>query len=323
MRILATILLALAGALLCAVSALDYTTPFCTTAGCALFKGTSIAGLSLYWIGAAGFFLLAVLYSVGRRLPLLRRTADWCLAAALAFDAVLLGVLAVTVPCLICLVVAAVLGATALAAWPTGSRWRRVLIVWAMLFAASVAGLGRGAVSPVPITEVPSPALQLYVSPTCPECRTAVLRLLARTELLGQTAFYPIAKTAEDERRLLAMHASLQEGRPLAEILRALVADAAAPDVPASSADRLRIWVMSMCNKIAVLHAGSQTVPFLQASAAGMLQLLSPPVPAATGAVPGAPTLPMPAGQGFSLPGLMQTPAPPQGCGFAEQTPCD
>lgn len=336
-----TIVLALLGALLCAVSALDYTATFCTTAGCALFKGTSIAGLSLYWIGAAGFFVLAVLYSVGKRLPLMQRAADWCLAGALVFDGVLLGVLAVTVPCMICLVVAALLGVTALAAWPAGSRWRWLLTVWAMCFAAGVAGVGRDAVSPVAIAEPPSPALRLYVSPTCPECRTVVLRLLARKDLLDQTAVYPIAKTAEDERRLLALQAGRREGTPLPELLRTLVADADAPEVVTSRAERFQVWMMSMRNKIAVLHAGSQTVPYLQATAVGMLQLLAPPPGNAGGvSTPAAPAVPAspfspatpPASPGLSgpaftlpgsLPGRTPPPASSQGCGFTEQTPCD
>ncbi|MCA1945599.1 MAG: hypothetical protein LDL30_10015, partial [Desulfovibrio sp.] len=243
--------------------------------------------------------------------------------------------LAVTVPCMICLVVAALLGVTALAAWPAGSRWRWLLMVWAMCFAAGVAGVGRDAVSPVAIAEPPSPALRLYVSPTCPECRTVVLRLLARKDLLDQTAVYPIAKTAEDERRLLALQTGRREGTPLPELLRTLVADADAPEVVTSRAERFQVWMMSMRNKIAVLHAGSQTVPFLQATAAGMLHVLTPP-PGDVGRVPTPasplspatpPASPGLSGPAFTLPGALPGRTPPpassQGCGFAEQTPCD
>ncbi|GAB7080026.1 hypothetical protein [Megalodesulfovibrio paquesii] len=336
MRVYLAILLALVGAVFCAVSALDLTTAFCTTAGCALFKGASIAGLSLYWIGAAGFFTLAALYSASRRQPLIRLAADGCLAVGLVFDAVLLVILALTAPCLTCLVVAALLGGVALAAWAgreSALRLRRVLIIWALCFTAAVSGLGRGAVAPMPLAQLEDPALQLYFSPTCPECRTAVLRLLVQPELLRQTAFLPIAKTPEDERRLLALRLGQQHGTALPELLRALVDDTPAPESRAGIRETLAIWWMSMRNKVAVLRAGSQTVPFLQATAPGIMQLLAQPHvstgsgPATTpmsgaGSVPqqSGPTLP-----GLALPGLLQSlPAnQSQGCGFADQTPCD
>lgn len=277
MRFHSAIVCALVGGAFSISAALGMTEALCGTMGCALFKTVSIAGINLYWYGAAGFAVLAGLLHAGRRNPGMRRLFNYCLAAGLLLDAVLLAILALTAPCLNCIVVAALFGLTAWAAWERGSPWRKVLGGWLLFFTAAFAGLGREAVSPQLLVRVPAeegPALSLYFSPTCPGCKVAMAALLENPEALSHTALYAIAKHEEDTARVQRFINARAQGAPLPDALVDLVGDANATGTPLSTSQRLTIWSMSLRNKLAVLKAGSQTVPFLQSTTpAALLRL--------------------------------------------------
>ncbi len=93
--------LALLGAAFCAWSALGNEVNLCVTAGCSLYQDTALAGISLWWLGAGAFAVLSFLALLG--------LAHWgriLAALTLAGDVALLLVMALTAPCVSCLIVA-------------------------------------------------------------------------------------------------------------------------------------------------------------------------------------------------------------------------
>lgn len=320
---LPAMLLALAAALFCGASALGVTTRLCATAGCSLFKGMTILGVDLYWIGAGGFALLAAMLALRSRSQLAELAVDVGLAVALLFDAVLLLVLAVSMPCVNCLTVATLLGLAALCAWPAGSLGRWLLAGWFVCYVTVLPGLARESLGPVAMVGNPQGAIQVFFSPTCPACREAVEALLARHDLDGQVAYCPIAKNDEDFGRLQSLRAALDAGQSLDWALGAVLAPGGLPRAQLSWGQRLALRFMSQRNMLAVLRTGARTVPLLLASAPGLGQLVVAGRPQSildqlqldNPATPSAP----PAGPGKGLDLLHSS---PQGCGFEEEKPC-
>ena len=85
----------------CIWSALGNEVNLCVTSGCALFQDTSIAGISLWWAGGITFAALAAAALMGAA------QLGMVLAGfALLGDIGLLLLMAVTAPCVSCLIVA-------------------------------------------------------------------------------------------------------------------------------------------------------------------------------------------------------------------------
>ena len=100
---------ALSGHALLHLTALGNEVAFCVTAGCSLYQDLVIGGLSMWWIGTAAFGALVFLALLGA-VP-----AGHLLAGLILLgDIFLLLLMALTSPCVSCLVVACFLP------WPTG-----------------------------------------------------------------------------------------------------------------------------------------------------------------------------------------------------------
>ena len=92
---------ALLGMLFCIWTALGNEVAFCVTAGCSLYQDLVIGGLSMWWIGTAAFGVLACLALLGA-VP----AGHFLAGLTLLGDIFLLLLMALTSPCVSCLVVA-------------------------------------------------------------------------------------------------------------------------------------------------------------------------------------------------------------------------
>lgn len=251
---------ALLGLALCVLNAAGANL-FCLTTGCSLYAGYSLFGLSFSVYGAIGFgiiLLLAIRAQKGSRAPLLLGAT---ITAGLALDSLFLGWQIFFWPCSSCLVMAMLLGWTALSfrrSYPHLPRrlFKGVLIVWLILLIPVTIATGKEVfLSPWAIYGPTDASIRVFFSPTCPACQSEVTKLLQSSDV-SRIAFYPIAKS-EVDLRLLA--ARLQEGitQP-ADLEKLFLSDPIqAPNPPL----RLR-WRLAK-NKMALAGYGAQTIPFI------------------------------------------------------------
>jgi hypothetical protein len=200
----------------CLLSAFKMTDALCITQGCSVYKGLSVAGLSLYWFGGAAFGILLICAMVwnGRYLA-------GVAALFLILDMVFLVIQILLWSCMQCLIVAALFGAVMRSAMVRNrKRWMRwILTVWFLLFVVDGVSAVRESVVPWPLYGVDTAPVHLYFSPTCPACRAMITELLTRTDILAHIALYPIAKNGEDIQRVIRLETELTRGMPLKEAL--------------------------------------------------------------------------------------------------------
>ena len=234
---------------------------FCLTAGCALYAGYSLFGLSFYVYGAAVFGVIALLAVAVRKIPRLAPLLGGIILAALFFDLLFLGWQLLYWPCSSCLVVALLLGWTAAGFWRTypplcRHLFKGVLLVWLVLFIPSVVAAGKEVLlTPWALYGPADASVRVFFSPTCPACTSEVTKLLQHSEV-AHMAFYPIAKNDRDLRLLAAL---LQEGvEQPANLGRLFGSDMKeATSLPLS----LR-WRLAK-NKMTLAQHGAQTIPFI------------------------------------------------------------
>ncbi|NDY57592.1 hypothetical protein G3N56_12705 [Desulfovibrio sulfodismutans] len=247
-------LMALAGVVLCVAQALGYAEILCVTEGCALHENTTVFGLSLWWWGAAAFAGLGVLALMGRA-GLASRAGLLCLAA----DIGLLALMALTAPCLTCLVAGALFLAFYLCATPREGVFRRlplaIILAWALAFSPNLFAVGKEAMQPWPLVGPQAAAVRLFFSPTCPACRDAVA-VMSRLDkpFLG---FFPIAGTEEEVRMVARTVNGLEAGLSLPE---ALARSGDGEPVEVGLLLRFRL----LKNKVAYLGGRPDGVPHLQ-----------------------------------------------------------
>lgn len=251
---LAAPLTALAGVVLCVAQALGYAGALCVTDGCALHENTTVFGLSLWWWGAGAFAGLGVLSLRGRA-----RLAAWAGMACLAADVFFLAFMALTAPCLSCLLAGALFLLFFLAASRrAGFRGRlatALVLVWALAFSPNLFAVGREAMRPWAMVGPETAAVRLFFSPNCPACRDAVSALTRMNRpFIG---FFPIAGNEEEVRMAARTLAGIEAGMPLPEALAK-----SGGDGPVSVGLALR-WRLFM-NRIAYLGGRPDGVPHLQ-----------------------------------------------------------
>lgn len=264
----------------------------CVTEGCALFKDYTLAGISLWWAGVAGFSLLLLL-----AIPGLSTAGMVCAGLGVALDCLLLLVMLFTAPCFNCLIIGLLLTLTFIA-WRAAARrdQRRrgdgavspLLAVWTLLFVVDAGCLVHGSLGPWPLAGPAGgrAAVRVYFSPSCAAC-VQLVRAYDETRA-GAAAWYPVA---ENERDLLIIADMKQrlagEGREDggAGLASALDAALAAAPVRASSLAlarpgalllQFRLWR----NAAHVLDAGSDRLPFVEFH--GAPAALQAPPPAAS-----------------------------------------
>jgi hypothetical protein len=206
--------IALAGFLFCLLSALGITNVFCVTQGCEVYQGYTVAGISLYWIGAAVFLVLGVISMRPHSYHLLAVLTGLALFGNLFF----LIWQFLMWPCTNCLIVAALLGSFAwLLSSYVKSGLRMLCMLWLLLFSANLLLLAKDIIPPWPVLGKNNAEIQVFFSPTCPACRQVVENLLHQSELLSYIAFYPLAKDADDHLKIKQLEQNLKKGVPPAE----------------------------------------------------------------------------------------------------------
>lgn len=244
----------------------------CLSSGCALFKDARIQGISLWWVGGAYFFILAVICLRGKiRLA-------WNLGRfGLAADALLLIVMFFIAPCRDCLIVAALLGLFFCALAPAHSAWfsgqpgsSPLLPLWFGLFLGNAILAANEALPPYTISPAENTAVRVYFSPSCSACRDALLTY-------GQNAaLFPVAERPNDVEAIQRLEFLLASGVPMAAALpRSL--DPSEPVPARSPSDKAFLRVQLLRNRAEVFKQGFSALPLIQIN--GMPRKTSTPVP--------------------------------------------
>lgn len=282
-REFAALLMALAGLVFSVLSALGLTDAVCVTDGCSLFRGTTVLGIDLYWFGAFFFGVTAALIAsqVSRREPLRRRRPSsllvlW-LSGGLVVSALLLGIQALTTPCLSCLIVAGLLGGTALLLLPGAKMLAWPLLIWALVLVAALSGLARQQFEPVPVFGGPEATVRVFFAPSCPSCLKELHELAGREEIHPRLALYPLALREADLPVISRFRQELASSGSLAAAVDTL--SDPAPEAPAFR-ELLEIRLLSFRNRAFLAGIGARTVPYLLTSTPS---LLAPPPPAPPG----------------------------------------
>ncbi len=256
-------LCALLGAIFCLLAAMGATESLCVTQGCSFYKGTTLFGFDLYNLGAIGFGLLALVGQAAARSAKLGTLFSLLLVCAIIFDGVLLAIQAATTSCVNCLIVAFLLGLTALCTFPLHSRKGLLLALWAFCFTAALAGAVRESITPQSVYGPEDASIKIFFSPTCPSCKAMVEKLLARDDVRSEIAFYPVAKNDNDLTGIALFCQSIDKGNTIDDALSLTWSTDPTQLDPRSFIDRLKIHIISMRNKLALLHAGYQSVPLV------------------------------------------------------------
>jgi len=234
---------------------------FCLTAGCSLYAGYALFGLSFYVYGAIGFGVIALLAASVGKIPRAAPLLGKIILAGLALDLLFLGWQLLYWPCSSCLVVALFLGWTAAGFWrsyPPLCRhlFKGVLLVWLVLFIPSVMAAGKEVLlTPWALYGPADASVRVFFSPTCPACTIEVNKLLQSPEV-GRIAFYPIAKNDRDLRLLAAL---MQEGVEQPANLGRLFGS----DLKEATALPLSLRWRLAKNKMALARHGAQTIPLI------------------------------------------------------------
>ena len=252
---------ALLGMLFCIWTALGNEVAFCVTAGCSLYQDLVIGGLSMWWIGTAAFGALVFLALLGA-VP-----AGHLLAGLILLgDIFLLLLMALTSPCVSCLVVACFF---ALAYWLFWRALHRagkrpperplLLYAWLLLFVVNAGQVMRTQGEVWSISENPGQAtVRMFFSPSCSACREGIDILSGSVDV----AFCPVAENDTDVARVERMLLLLEEGKSLREAVAACQnVEEPGPWAflhPGQWGLRLRL----QRNRAHIFNAGSRTVPF-------------------------------------------------------------
>ncbi len=258
------LLLALLAAAFCVWSALGNEVNLCVTAGCSLYQDSTVAGISLWWIGAALFATLSILALLG--------AAHWgrtLAALALAVDLALLLIMALTAPCTSCLVAAVFFvlvymsfRQAAVTRSRSGKGGRSLLVlVWGLLFIINLGAVARSQATTWPITDNhDSATVRMFFSPSCSSCREGVAILSGHVDV----AFYPLAENDGDVYRVAHMIRLLDQGDSMADAMNRSQ-DVTAPSGMGSwSPDMIWLRFRLLRNKAHVFTSGAQTVPFFE-----------------------------------------------------------
>ena len=211
---------ALLGMLFCIWTALGNEVAFCVTAGCSLYQDLVIGGLSMWWIGTAAFGVLACLALLGA-VP----AGHFLAGLTLLGDIFLLLLMALTSPCVICLVVACFF---ALTYWLFRRALHRddrrpqerslLLCAWLVLFVVNAGQVVRMQGEVWSISENSDQAtVRMFFSPSCSACREGIGILSGSVDV----AFCPVAENDADVARVERMLLLLEEGKTLKEAVAA------------------------------------------------------------------------------------------------------
>ena len=259
--------IAVLAAAFCIWSAFGNEVNLCVTSGCALFQDTSVAGISLWWAGGVTFTALAAAALMGAA-----QLGVVLAGLALLGDICLLLLMAVTAPCVSCLIVACFFAMIytgfrqaahrSRSSLPGDKPGRSLLVIlWGVLFIINSGTALRTQADVWAITDNGNEAsVRMFFSPSCPSCQEGIALLSGHVDV----AFYPLAESEGDIYKVARMQRLMDNGSSLADAL-AKAQDVTAPSPMAATApDMLLLRLRMLRNKAHVFMAGSQTVPFFE-----------------------------------------------------------
>lgn len=257
------IFFALVGLLWCGYVAFPTSSnPLCITSGCAISRNFSIGGISLWWVGGAYFFLLLLLCLRGRRY------IAWRLSRlGLLLDAVLLGIMFFTGPCVECLIVAVFIGLTTWLLRPPAEGWFQgratsplLFPLWfGFLLGNSIVAVNEATPRWIIANEDSPSIIQVHFAPSCPWCREAV-KILGGKE---KAILYPVVEQPADFNALLRFERFLAEGVPIEQAIdRCLAEEAYVPH--ASLARKLVLRIQLLRNKSYLLKHPKRSMPLIE-----------------------------------------------------------
>lgn len=285
----------------------------CVTEGCSLFQDFTVAGISLWWLGVAGFAAL-----LGCALTGYGFLGFALSGTGIVLDSVLLIIMLVTAPCFNCLIIGLMLALTYAAFRHAEHDKRRgpqamsiLLVLWTALFVINIGGIVRASVGPWALEMSPavsSPAagrgnqataeekttaadaaVQVYFSPTCSACQGLVAAAGGENGLgTGQAvAWYPVAENSRDIVIIADTINRMRTGASLDIAMKAALV--AAPERVSSwnlsSPSMLTLQFRLWRNKAHVLNAGSGRLPFVEfrGAPAALTQHAKTPEPVPSG----------------------------------------
>jgi hypothetical protein len=259
-----TFLLALLAAAFCFWSGTGNDLGLCAAAGCSLYQNTTIAGISLWWIGSATFLLLGLpallgMANLGRKLS----------GLALFADTGLLLLMSLTAPCTNCLVAAAFFALLYRSFRQKASVHRRLaakshsrlLLVWLLLFIINLGAVAHTQASIWAISDNSENAsVRVFFSPSCPSCREAVAALSGHIDV----AFFPIAESSTDLQTTAHMLQLLNKGSSMIDALVRAKSEAPQLGLRALHPDMLLLRFRMLRNKAHIFTANAHAVPFIE-----------------------------------------------------------
>jgi hypothetical protein len=251
------------------------TSALCVTEGCSLFQDFTVADISLWWLGVAGFGALALASLSG-----FVRMGQILAALGLALDSLLLLIMLLTAPCLTCLI-AGLLLALSFAAFRAATRREQrqrgkqpgsmILSCWTLLLLLNMGMLIHLAAGPWALpgqrADSGAPAsVQIYFSPSCAACLTLVQAGAGDNPAFADAEWLPVAETRRDLWVIADMKLRMDNGASLAAAMEASLA--ATPDVlppraqlsPGLLLVQFRLWR----NRAHILNSGSTRLPFVE-----------------------------------------------------------
>lgn len=251
----------------CIWSALGNDVNFCVTTGCTLYQDFTIGGISLWWYGTGAFIVLAACALLGQQ-----NIGRWLASFFVLGDVCLLCLMALTAPCVSCLVAAVFFALSyflfrrSVVPSPRQNpapplRRSILLLVWLFLFVANLGQVARSQVEIWPIFDESGEArTRMFFSPSCRYCAEGINILSGNVNV----AFYPVAESDSDIYRIIKMRDLLREGMTMAEALgqSADVKPQGLGELLKPENMLLRFRLLS--NKAHVFSAGSQGVPFFE-----------------------------------------------------------
>lgn len=260
------LVIALLAVAFCIWSALGNDVNICVTTGCTLYEDFSIGGVSLWWIGTVAFSILCVCALIGQG-GLGRGLAGLFLLG----DICLLLLMALTAPCVSCLVVALFFALCYFyfrrqgkeAKPQNGMPQRASVLLWAWLclFIVNLGLVARSQLDVWPIIEESGDGnLRMFFSPTCKYCIEGVNQLSGNINV----GFYPVADNEADVARISKMINLLNDGLNVAEALGRSRDATFVGFWDAYGPDTLVLRFRLLRNKAHLFGQGSQSVPFFE-----------------------------------------------------------
>ncbi len=257
---LAAFFLTLVGAAFCVTAALGGADPLCVTEGCNLTHNVSLFGVSLWWFGTAGFLVLAVLLAARQA-----RLALHIAGMGVLVDCLLLGWMALTLPCVNCMIAGALFALILFfqvraqdPSFPLRKNGYGLLLAWLLLFSpCAFSATSELLAQPWPILGSPDAPVRLFFSPTCPACKDAVQTTLKNDSSF--IAFIPIAEHDGDEALIQELRNRLLASKKPAESLRRFFEEI--DDIHPKRPPRLDLRFRLYRNKMALYRYNAEKVP--------------------------------------------------------------